>query len=54
MVVSYLAGRLLVNPEKIDPNFDLDVWNEQNPDFYVPPHPLLYLVYFRYDFFPYK
>ena len=30
MVLSYFAGRYIVNPENIDPEFDLAVWNEQN------------------------
>ena len=47
MVLSYFAGRYIVNPENIDPEFDLAVWNENNPDFYVPPHPLLYLLYLK-------
>ena len=47
MGLSYLAGRFIVRPEQINASFDLAAFNDQNPDFYVPPHPLLYLVYFR-------
>ena len=47
MGLSYLAGRFIVRPEQINASFDLAAFNDENPDFYVPPHPLLYLVYFR-------
>lgn len=47
MGLSYLAGRFIVRPENFNASFDLAAFNDQNPDFYVPPHPLLYLVYFR-------
>lgn len=47
MVLSYLITRFIVNPEDISPSFNVTVWNEQNPDFYVLPHPLLYLVFFK-------
>merc|ERR1712083_148001 len=47
MVLSYLIGRYLVNPEHINPEFNLTAFNAANPDFYVPPHPLLYLLYAR-------
>ena len=47
MVLSYFVARYLVQPEDISPDFNVTQWNVANPDFYVPPHPLLYLVYFQ-------
>ena len=47
MVLSYFVGRYLLKPENLDPEFNLAAWNELNPDFYVPPHPVLYLLYFK-------
>ncbi len=47
MVLSYFFTRFVVKPENINANFSLAEWNANNPDFYVPPHPLMYLVYLQ-------
>lgn len=47
MVLSYLASRYYLNPNDIPTDFNVTAWNDANPDFYVPPHPLLYLLYFK-------
>ena len=47
MVLSYLITKYLVQPENISEDFNITAWNIANPDFYVPPHPLLYLLYLK-------
>lgn len=47
MVLSYLISRFIIRPDDISPDFNVTAWNDANPDFYVPPHPLLYLLYLK-------
>ena len=46
MVLSHFLTRY-TQPEEIAEDFNVTQWNIANPDFYVPPHPLLYLFYFK-------
>ena len=53
MVLQFLAqeyfARSLSNESiPFEEDFNQTSWNENNLDFYVPPHPLLYLVNFRF------
>ena len=47
MVLSYLISQYLVQPESIRKDFNVTEWNMANQDFYVPPHPILYLLYLK-------
>ena len=47
MVLSYLISQYLLQPESIHKDFNVTEWNLANRDFYVPPHPLLYLLYLK-------
>ena len=47
MVLSYLISQYLVQPESIRKDFNVTEWNLANQDFYVPPHPILYLLYLK-------
>ena len=47
MVLDYFIVKYVVNPSNVSETFDLITWNENNPDFYVPPHPMLYLLFLK-------
>lgn len=44
MVVNALISQYLIRPQDVSSDFNLTAWHEQNPNFYVPPHPLLYAL----------
>ena len=44
----YFARSLSKENIPVEEDFNLTSWNENNLDFYVPPHPLLYLFNFRF------
>jgi hypothetical protein len=46
-MLSFIVSLFFIRHEDVDPDFNITIWKEQNVDFYVPPHPLLYLVTFK-------
>lgn len=46
MVLSHFLTKY-TQPNEIAEDFNVTQWNIANPDFYVPPHPLLYLFWLK-------
>ena len=51
VLIQILSYLLDIENSKISSTFDVDIWNQNNPDFYVPPHPILYLLTFNVPYF---
>ena len=51
VLIKILSYLLDIENSKISSTFDVDIWNQNNPDFYVPPHPILYLLTFNVPYF---
>ena len=51
VLIKILSFLLDIENSKISSTFDVDIWNQNNPDFYVPPHPILYLLTFNVPYF---
>ena len=51
VLLKILSFLLDIENSKISSTFDVDIWNQNNPDFYVPPHPILYLLTFNVPYF---
>merc|ERR1711981_261889 len=51
VLIKILSYLLDIENSKISSTFDVDIWNQNNPDFYVPPHPILYLLTFNIPYF---
>ena len=52
MILIHILSYFLDIENSDIPNFfDVALWNQNNPDFYVPPHPILYLLTFNVPYF---